>query len=71
MFRDYENFLSRTKLYEEEVWACKYSSKGGLTYMEAAGEEKKALAALEKVGCWALSVCCWGGGGIRAAGGWD
>lgn len=49
VFRSYEAFLSKKGLYEQEVWACRYTGKGGLTLEQALASEKKAVAALEAV----------------------
>lgn len=45
----YETYLEKVALYEQPVWSCKYTSKGGLRLEEALASERKALAALAAV----------------------
>ena len=56
VFRSYEAFLSKKGLYEQEVWSCRYTGKGGLTLEQALAAEKKAVAALEAVSAPASSA---------------
>lgn len=41
--------MQKIKLYDQPMWSCKYSGKGGLTLEEAQAAEHKALTALKAV----------------------
>ncbi|KAL4857865.1 Bromodomain adjacent to zinc finger domain protein 1A [Chlorella vulgaris] len=45
--RTYEAYLQKMSLYDQPVWSCKYTSKGGMTLDEAQASEHKALGALK------------------------
>ncbi|XP_050371867.1 uncharacterized protein LOC126789845 [Argentina anserina] len=42
IFRDYDEYLNRLKLYRQRVWMCKISGKTNLTYEEALLSEEHA-----------------------------
>ena len=41
--------MKRVLLYNEGIFSCKYTGRGGLTFEEALHEEQKALGMLRKV----------------------
>ena len=49
VLRSYEAYLQKMDLYKQEVWSCKYTGKGGMSFEDAAECEKKAVAALQAV----------------------
>lgn len=44
----YDAFIKKVNLYRKEVWSCKFTGQGSLTYSEALREEAKAIAGLLK-----------------------
>jgi hypothetical protein len=49
VYASYEAYLNKAKLYDELVWSCKFTGRGGLTLEDAQASEHKALAALKQV----------------------
>lgn len=45
----YEVYLQKVALYDQPVWSCKYTSRGGLQLEDALASERRALAALAAV----------------------
>ncbi|XP_024534608.1 DDT domain-containing protein DDB_G0282237 [Selaginella moellendorffii] len=42
IFRDYQEYLNRMKLYRQKVWTCKVTGKTNLDYEQALSSESKA-----------------------------
>jgi hypothetical protein len=46
IFPNYEEYISRTLLYKQKIWTCKYTNRSNLTYMAALSSEENFIYSL-------------------------